>query len=91
MVLQSTLAGELIEDPLGVSMATQPEANIHFVPSTGAMWISSEPNELLQFSAASDDRSLTLSLPQIIRLLLRFSRLLGSGSWSWGLMMHCST
>lgn len=73
MVLQSTLTGELIGDPLDVSIANQPEG-IHFVPSTGEMWISSEPNELLQFSATggrnTDSASPSLFAPSSFLILL---------------------
>jgi hypothetical protein len=50
-VLQSTLTGDLIGGTLDVSQATQPEG-ILFVPSTGEMWISSEPNQLLRFAVS---------------------------------------
>ena len=73
MVLQSTLTGELLGAPLDVSIATQPE-DLYFVPSTGDMWISSEPNELLQFSATggrnTDSASLSKFAPSVFLILL---------------------
>jgi hypothetical protein len=72
-VLQTTLTGELIGDSLDVSIANQPEG-IHFVPSTGEMWISSEPNQLLQFSATgsrnTDSASPSIFAPSSFLLLL---------------------
>jgi uncharacterized protein YjiK len=73
MVLQSTLTGELLGGPLDVSIATQPEG-IHFVPSTGEMWISSESNKLFQFSATggrnTDSASSSIFAPSSFFLLL---------------------
>ena len=44
-MVESTLSGETIGEPLDVSVATQPEG-IYFVPSTGEMIVVSEPNEM---------------------------------------------
>jgi hypothetical protein len=52
-VLHSDLTGNILGRPLDVSRANQPEG-ILFVPSTGELWISSEPNELLQYLVPPD-------------------------------------
>jgi hypothetical protein len=53
LVVETTLAGEIIGEPLDVSVATQPEG-IYFIPSTGEMILVSEPNEMLFFKPQID-------------------------------------
>jgi hypothetical protein len=60
LVVETTLAGEIVGAPLDVSMATQPEG-IHFIPESGEMWISSEPNEILIFMALDEGASTSTS------------------------------
>eukprot|EP00934_Nitzschia_sp_Nitz4_P008114 Nitzschia sp. Nitz4//scaffold1_size375055//101975//103701//NITZ4_000240-RA/size375055-augustus-gene-0.668-mRNA-1//1//CDS//3329540937//8104//frame0 len=47
-VLTSTMSGDIVGLMLSVDMANQPEG-IHFIPSTGELVISSEPNEVFRF------------------------------------------
>lgn len=53
VVIETTLEGEIVGQPLDVSQASQPEG-IYFAPSKGELWIASEPNELLRYKANSD-------------------------------------
>lgn len=50
LVVESTLEGDIVGQPLDVSQANQPEG-IYFAPSRGELWIASEPNELLLYKA----------------------------------------
>jgi hypothetical protein len=56
LVVETTLAGEIVGAPLDVSMASQPEG-VHFIPESGEMWISSEPNEIHIFVAMNEGAS----------------------------------
>ena len=49
IVVETDLLGNIIGTPLDVSAAEQPEG-IHFVPSTGELWIIGEPNEILRYT-----------------------------------------
>eukprot|EP00977_Amphora_coffeiformis_P022132 scaffold10520_cov144-Amphora_coffeaeformis.AAC.1 len=52
LVVETTLEGEILGNPLDVSQANQPEG-IYFAPSRGELWIASEPNELLLYKVAN--------------------------------------
>jgi hypothetical protein len=62
LVVETTLDGDIIGEPLDVSVATKPEG-VYFIPSTGEMLIASEPNELLFFTARTDTDAPTVLPP----------------------------